>query len=396
MTTASAIAAPFVRDRFTWLAYLLLGYYAYMQSAIGPLMNFLTDELSLNYTVRGLHLSGYALGMLLAGMFGDRVAHWLGRRRVFWGGGLGMVIGALILIVGQHPLITVIACFTMGFLGSFLLVMIQATLTDHHGERRAVALTESNVVAIICTALAPILVGWFEQVDVGWRMTLIIGMVMWGVLVAFGIRLPLPQRTTPVQERNGEAKLPRVFWVYWLVVFFCVGVEWSMIFWSGDFLERVIGLSTEQSTTLMSVFLIAMVVGRALGSRLAGRAESGRLLLISICLVIFGFPIFWLSPMLELNIIGLFIAGLGVANLYPFTLAVTTGLVPAASNTASARTSMASGAAILLAPQVLGSAADVIGIQSAIGITGILAIAALVTALAATYMTTKRPNKPAM
>jgi hypothetical protein len=45
----------FVRTRFTWLAYILLGYYSYMQSSVGPLMPFLSTELHISYTVEGLH-----------------------------------------------------------------------------------------------------------------------------------------------------------------------------------------------------------------------------------------------------------------------------------------------------------------------------------------------------
>ena len=41
----------FTRDRFTWLAYLALAYFAYVQATLGPLMPFLRDELGMSYTV---------------------------------------------------------------------------------------------------------------------------------------------------------------------------------------------------------------------------------------------------------------------------------------------------------------------------------------------------------
>ncbi|HHY56209.1 MAG TPA: hypothetical protein GYA08_12315 [Chloroflexi bacterium] len=34
--------AAFHRDRFTWLAYLLLGYFADVQASFGPLISFLS------------------------------------------------------------------------------------------------------------------------------------------------------------------------------------------------------------------------------------------------------------------------------------------------------------------------------------------------------------------
>ena len=56
---------PFLRDRFTWLAYLMLAYFAYLQAVLGPLVPFLRDELHLSYTVSGLHLSAFSIGMVL-------------------------------------------------------------------------------------------------------------------------------------------------------------------------------------------------------------------------------------------------------------------------------------------------------------------------------------------
>ncbi|MCI0351309.1 MAG: hypothetical protein L0Z53_17945, partial [Acidobacteriales bacterium] len=115
----------FVRDRFTWLAYCMLAYYAYMQAAVSQVMLFLSEELDLNYTIRGYHLSAFALGMVLVGISADRVAQRFGRRTAFWAGGLGMALGAVLLAAGRHAIVTIAASFAMGFLGTYLLVMIQ-------------------------------------------------------------------------------------------------------------------------------------------------------------------------------------------------------------------------------------------------------------------------------
>jgi fucose permease len=163
-------------------------------------------------------------------------------------------------------------------------------------------------------------------------------------------------------------------------VFLSVSVEWSVIFWGADYLERIVGLERTLASTVMSVFLGAMFVGRALGSGLARRFAPGLLLLGAILVVMVGFPLFWLAQMPTLNIIGLFIAGLGVANMFPFTLSVASGLVPAQADTLSARISFSSGLAILLMPQLLGSTADQIGIRDAFAIVGGLVVAVFVVA----------------
>jgi MFS family permease len=107
----------FVRNRLSWLLYLMLAFYAYTQASLGPVMPFLGDELKLSYTVRGLHFSAFALGMVTAGLSADRVARVLGRRRLFWIGGLGMVVGALMLILSNRVELTIASCLLMGALG---------------------------------------------------------------------------------------------------------------------------------------------------------------------------------------------------------------------------------------------------------------------------------------
>jgi len=133
----------------------------------------------------------------------------------------------------------------------------------------------------------------------------------------------------------------------------------------------------------MSVFFVAMVIGRAIGSRLTRSFESSKLLIFAIAVVGVGFPLFWLGRSPGVNIVGLFIAGLGIANLYPLTLSVATSIDPEQANRASARILLAGGLAILIAPQVLASFADSSGIYNAFGVAAALLVAAAIIVLTA-------------
>jgi MFS family permease len=386
----------FVRDRFTWLAYFMLAYYAYGQSILGPIVPFLRDELRLNYTVSAFHLSAFAIGMMLSGLTADRFAHRWGRRIVFWGGGAGLAVGAILLGLGQNVFVTIASSFIMGFIGSLLLVMIQATLSEHYGNQRAIALTEANIAAAVAATLSPILVGVGVSIGIGWQSSLYVCLLAWGILALLFWRVPLPgshstAAVSTVSESPSRESLPRVFWAYWIVVFLSVAIEWCMIFWAADFMEKVGGLSKEASASALSIFFLAVVIGRAAGSGLARKVDSGTLLLIATVIVLIGFPVFWLSRTPLFIIVGLFICGLGTANLFPLTLSTAAGIAPSnLANTASARISLGSGTAILIVPQVLGSAADQIGIQNAYGI--ILVFAGLAAAM--TYYANRMAKQP--
>jgi fucose permease len=372
---------PYIRDRFTWLGYFMLAYYAYMQSSLGPIVPFLRDQLQLNYTVSAFHLSAFAVGMMLSGLTADRFARLWGRRIVFWGGGAGMAVGAVLLTLSQNVVVTISSSFIMGFIGSLLLVMIQATLSEHHGEQRAIALTEANIAASISAGLPPILVGIGVSIGIGWHLALYVCVATWGILVLLFWRTRLPDSRSTATVSASSGLLPRVFWAYWLVVFLSVAIEWCMIFWAAEYLEKIGGLSKEAAATALSIFFLAVVIGRTVGSRLARRADSGRLLLIAALIVLAGFPVFWLGRTPTFNIVGLFICGFGVANLFPLTLSTASGIAPLGlANTASARISFGSGTAILIVPQILGTAADQIGIQNAYAIVLVFAgLAAIMT-----------------
>ena len=386
-------AAVFVRDRFTWLAYFMLAYYAYMQATLSQVMLFLSQELNLNYTVRGYHISAFALGMVLAGVSADRVAQRFGRRVSFWGGGLGMALGALLLALGHHPTITIASSFVMGFVGSYLLVMIQATLSDKYGDSRAIALTESNILASITAGLAPLFVGGFQSLGFGWRIALLLGIVSWLLMATFWRNTGFPQsQANPASNTLGKSALPIAFWAYIVAVFINVAIEWSMIFWGAEFLETAVGLTGDAATAMMTAFFVAMVIGRVVGSTLTRKLRSAQLLLAAIGIIMVGFPLFWLPRFAPLNILGLFIAGLGIANLFPLTLASATSAAPLYANKASARVSMASGTAILIAPQILGSIGDQVGIENAYGMVGLLALTALLVTVTANRLAAHNPS----
>src|SRR5688572_12438450 len=126
----------FIRDRFTWVAYLLLGYFAYLQSLLGPIMPFLREELKMTYVEGSLHVSASAVGMVIIGLIGDRLIRRTGFRLALWGGAVGMAVGAIGLTLGKHIALTIAATAGMGILGTVLLIAQQASISHHHGPRR--------------------------------------------------------------------------------------------------------------------------------------------------------------------------------------------------------------------------------------------------------------------
>jgi fucose permease len=380
----------FQRDRFTWLAYILLAFYGYFLNILGPITPFLKEELRLSYTVSSLHFTAFAVGILLIGLGGQALVQRIGRWHSLWLGAFGISISALILLSGRSPVITIGASFCMGLVGSLILVIVPSFLSDQHREQRAAALSEANVIASLVSTAAPLMVGWAAHLPGGWRLAL--GTAAFTpILMRLGFGRAAPLQPTSGQETSTSVKqpLPLLYWIYWVAIVLAVSVEFCMIFWSADYLENSLGMPKVNAAQAVSLFLAAMIVGRLAGSRLVQHFSTSRVISTSTLLAGAGFLMFWMTNNAILGLVGLFITGLGVASLYPLILSLAIGTASDNTVQASVRATLASGTAILALPLVLGRLADMVGIRQAYGVVAILLISVFLIILA-----TKR-NDPA-
>lgn len=382
LTASRATTISFVRDRATWLAYLSVGLFAFLQASLGPLMPSLREDLGFGYTVASIHFSAMALGLVIVGFAGDRIARRWGRATAFWRGVAGLVLATLLLMTSPIVIGTIVATFAIGACGSLVGITIQANLAERQQTRRAQAIAELNLASSACAVLASIIVGAAERTEIGWRGALVLAVIAYGLITLTFRRIEINPTVPPgvgIRERGGS--LPRTFWAYAAVIFLGVSVDWCIAFWGADFLEKKSGLSRADAAAAMSAFFAAILISRFVGSRLAARIETTRMLRGALIVTASGFLLFWLSPTALLAVTGLFLAGLGTANVYPFAFTAALETAPQITERANARLALCGGAAVLLLPFALGLLADVVGIERAYGIVPPLLFAALITVL---------------
>jgi fucose permease len=391
--------SSFARTPSTWLAYLLVGYFMYVQASLGPVIPFLREDLSLGYGAAGLHFGAFALGVLFTGLLADRPARLLGRRTTLWGGAVGMAVGAGALAAAHGIAASLSATLVTGFCASLLLMSAQAALSDLHGEWRAAAISEANVVAGAAAILAPLLVGIFSRTEFpGWRGALLFAAVLLAAIFLLLGRAPIPSaKPADHREKDGGAAgsrvLPIVFWGWCAVLFCCTAVEWSVAYWGTSFLEGEAGLQASDAATLMGAYFVALLFGRIVGSRLARKVRPGALLVGAVTLSAAGFLPFWLAPLVLpaatlASVAGLFVAGLGIGNLYPLGASLATGAASRVVDLATSRIALTVGCATLVIPPALGIVADRFGIGNAYAI-----VAALLLAAAALAVTVDRSTR---
>jgi fucose permease len=360
----------------------LLAFYGYFLNILGPITPFLKEELKLSYTISSLHFTAFAVGILLIGLSGHILIQRIGRWHSLWIGAFGISTGALILLIGRSPAITIGASFCMGLVGSLILIIVPSVLSDHHREQRAVALSEANVISSLVSMAAPLMVGWFARLPGGWRLALGIAAFV-PIFMRLGFSRANPLQSTSSQEYLTSVKqpLPILYWVYWGALTLAVSVEFCMIFWGADYLENSLGMLKVNAAQAISLFLAAMIIGRLAGSRFVHQFSIHRVIVASVLVAGAGFLVFWMTGHAILGLVGLFVTGLGVASLYPLILSLAIGTASSNTVQASVRATLASGTAILALPLVLGRLADMIGIRQAYGVVAILLISILLIIL---------------
>jgi MFS family permease len=367
------MTSSFHRDRLTWTAYLMLGYFAYLQAAPGLVIVHLREELGLSYSVGGLHVAAFAGGAMLAGVLAGRVERAIGRRRLLWSAAALMGAAALGLTAGRTAELTIGSVLVMGVGGGLVLVTVQAALADHHGELRSVALAEANVAASISYLALIGVLSLAAILHLGWRAALLIALALPVITWVSNRRLAIDAPPPPAEARG---RLPGVFWITVAMLFCMTAAEWCIGGWGATFVATATGVSTDTAVALMAGYFGGVLGGRVVGSRLARRHDPARLLALALVVTAAGFAVLWPSTAPLPALLGLVLFGVGLGNLFPMGMALAVTLVPDRAALASGRAVMVTSFAILLAPFTVGALADATSLKGALVVVPLLLVLA--------------------
>ena len=355
-----------MRGPVTWYAYLLLGYFTFLPTSQGNVVPFLQAELGLSYAAVSLHSSAIACGLLIVGLTGDRIIARFGRRAMFRFGALASALALACLGLAPTVYATVASCFFMGVTGAFIPAIVSALLSDIHGDRRDIALTEANAVCYGFAIAAPLIAAFAVWMGWSWRLVPFAGVASALVIVAAYWRQPIPEGGTS-GDGEGKARLPPAYWAYWAMLGFAVALEFSALLWAPAYLEQVIGLSPSNAALGAGVFFVAMLAGRTLGIKVVSRYDPRAIYLAITAITLVGFALYWPWRVPAVAVAGLFLIGLGIALLFPILISFALGAAPGASNRASTRSMLAPALAVILNPPLLGLLADNVGLWWAQG-----------------------------
>jgi hypothetical protein len=391
MTTAAPVQAGARADEVR--IGVALSAMGFVLAGLGACVAILARDLDEPTSRLALLSSGFAVGLLAVAVVGPRMLRRWQMPRVLALGSVVCAVGALLIAVAPVYAVAIAGGLLVG-LGGALLVLVAPLMLN--GPAAAARLSRVNAVASATGILAPLAIGTLDGLGPSGRLAMLAAappLLALALLtrrsterIAGGDRahggpdteaFQAEDTAVPVLIDSAPAvglgrKWRRVgrrvvvdVGVGWLRVVLAVAVEFCFVVWA---VARLVasGLPTATAALLGSAFPIGMAIGRAIGPiRWRGWSPvfpSGALAACGTLLVsVFDVP--------AVVALGLVVAGLGVAPLYPVTLASLVATPGLSSARLSAVGAMASGTAILIAAALLAVLARVVDLRTAYLVT---------------------------
>ena len=377
---------------------------------LGPSIPAIRDDLGIGYTRAGLFFTMLSLGSLVGTFLGGVASDRLPRKLLFAGIALLMALGlaGAMLVPSYGWVLAVIFLFSL--FGSPAGVVGQSIMLDMFPERRAQLLSLQTMFSAVGSLAAP----WLVYASVPdpqpwrwrWSFALAAGLAValfLGILLA---RLPAGrQAARPPGALRRVLASPRVLWSAALI-FFGVAPDLGFSFWLAEHFHTELGVGRRPSSAVPSVYLVGMIAGRWLASRLVktrpaqgpaaqpgavGGRPARSLVQGGLALSMASLAVFLAAPWIGVKLAAIAAYGLGSAPIFPMLMANGTGQFPDCPGVVSGVLFAAVSLGGMVFPILLGAAGAAVGIRGAYLIVG----GVLAGLLAAVSLSRQRLFSPA-
>ncbi|MEV0154942.1 MFS transporter [Micromonospora sp. NPDC050686] len=321
---------------------------------------------------------------------------WLlrgGYRRCLWLGGGGLGTGAVLLALAGTVPAAVVGAMLLGLGAAALVLATPALLSGPDAGRR---LSLVNAAASAAAVTAPLALAVADLRGGDGRLALFALTPLAALLIAAAPRQrhpappgrpwgstrerlagphhPATPEVPPPADPAGPhppaagAVRPGDVARRWGQVVLAVSVEFCFSVWAVARLQQT-GLAVAAAVALATSFPAGMALGRLAASR---GARSGPLIAAGAAVTALGAVTVAAAPRPGWAVLGLVLAGLGVAVLYPLTLAGLMSAPGMSPPVAASLGALASGTAILVAPAALAALGRSVGLGAAFLVTPVL------------------------
>ena len=314
---------------------------SYSFYVVGASAAFIALALTLSETEAGLHSSAMAVGMIVAGVAGERFDGFAGVRPMHYLA-MGLLAVSLVLLAWAPAVtVTLAASLGVGLGAGVMFGHVTHTLGAGGGPVARLRLTRAAFVAKASQLMAPVAIAIGAMVGLEWQFVVV------PVLVLLAALLVWSRSAGEATVVRGElGRLPRAYWLPWLLTVMVIGLEFFVVVWGGSLVAARTGESLADATLTISAFIAGMIAGRAVMSMEAtGRLEAMRIIRGGLVITFVAVLAVWVSGSWWLSAVAMAVAGFGIGILYPPCAAITLATAPGAPAAASSRLVLAAGLA---------------------------------------------------
>ena len=307
-----------------------------VMAILGAILPQLTSLLHLDKARAGNLFFFMNLGMLAASIVFGPLVDRFGFKVFLAGSSLLVSLSFVGLAFSASYYPVLLSVIALGLAGGVINGGSNALINDLHPSRRAAALNFLGIFFGIGAMLIPLIIGTFLH-QLGLRSVILIAaglsLIPFVLFSVFYFPRPKQPQGFPLKEIKNIAS-SRLLWLGAFILFFESGNEFAIGGWLTTFLQEKFQFGLNEAALVLSGYWFFLMVGRLTFPLLNRWLKRDTIVFISAALALVSVSGWLLSPLKGLAVVFSFLAGYGLAAIYPTTLAVIGDEFPAFSGTA--------------------------------------------------------------
>jgi len=320
-------------------------------------------EFDAGQTGLGLLIGSFCIGSMIMVLLLSEYSERLGKRRGAIAAAIMYSAGAIMLAVSPNMLFSIFACFIFGCGLGALEGIWFSLVGDYNGAETGKYINLDQALFSIGAVLSPLIIAWLVNF-ISYRYAYgFIGIVMLAYVILFITNKSIDEFAVKSTQGSGLAmfkliKAPAVL-ILMIMLMVSAGSETAITYWLPSYFESLGAM--ELGAIGISAYWLASVPGRLLASRLKDHAGS---LKYSFLLCAIGMAVILFAPTPVLKLIGILIAGIAMAPVYPNISTISGGMFPQNSASAFSLMVFSMGAGAFFAQPLISGVSQIVSITA--------------------------------
>jgi fucose permease len=327
------------------------------------------SEKNINYGVAGGLLSSFATGNLLASFVNPILIKLFNRKFTVVFLSLLIPFSLLIITLKVPTIILYLVCITLGIGRGTVSITNNSIINNYDGS--TFALNILHTIFAIGAFLTPILTSLYIENNYSWKF-IIYTIVILCLISSIGYyTIPL---NNSINKKSYKLKIPKSdktylknfnYYIIGIILFFYLGAENCVNGWFVTYFKSTGIINDNYSRKLVSLTWLVIIIGRLFTAKISKKINANILILF----YSLGTTIFFILLITSKNLTLITIAVIGIgfffSGIYPTGISIA-GVYIKNSNTGMSLLLAIAAFGGIITPQIIGIAADYIGLTGAI------------------------------